>query len=355
MANFYFDYAATSPLDPRVLAEMMPFLTSEWGNANSIHGFGRRARQAVEVARSRVAQLIGAEDPSQIFFTSGATEANNWVLKSHGRAAISPFEHSSLLEPAKSRGDAILDNQGYAILPCSERLDLVSVMKVNNEVGSIFEPARCKGIGAKLHSDLTQAVGKLRESLVEGLDYASFSAHKFYGPKGVGALYCQDGFLQPLLEGGEQEGGMRAGTLNVAGIVGMGAAAAIAMDECEADWQQACECRHLVLDSLERSDLPIVVHGGEAVSPYILSISFSGLEGETLVVEMDRQGYGISSGAACSSRSTEPSHVLLALNMESRILRGTVRISFGRGTDRTICVNLGKSLLESAQKIRTMQ
>lgn len=353
MSGAYFDYAATTPLDPRVLAEMLPYLAEEFGNANSIHGFGRRAAAAVDLARVRVAELIGAEDAGQISFTSGATEANNWIVNSFDRLAVSPFEHSSLIEPAKEREALILGNEGYMLLPCSEAVDLVSVMKVNNEVGTQFLPLEARGFGKRIHSDLTQAAGKFPPSLVEGLDFASLSAHKFYGPKGVGALYSAAEYLPALIVGGEQEHGRRGGTLNVPGIVGMGAAAAIALDEMEANLKAVSEYRQIVLNSLILCDR-MRVNGGEDASPYILSLSFEGLEGETLVVELDRLGYGISSGAACSSRNLEPSHVLQALKVDPVWARGTVRISFGKGSDRTICENLGKSLLESVQKLRTM-
>ena len=353
MSERYFDYAATTPLDRRALDEMLPYLTGEYGNANSLHEMGRKASSAVQLARARVAELVGAEDPSQIFFTSGATEANNWVLKAFETAAISPFEHSSLFEPAKRRGSALLENTGLELEPCPHAVDLVSLMTVSNEIGTVFDPRSVKGIGKWLHSDITQAAGKLQPELVGGLDFASLSAHKFYGPKGVGALYSASGVMEPLLEGGEQENGARGGTLNVPGIVGMGAAAAIAQEEWEANFAKAENSRQIVLNTIEGCP-DMVVNGGRRVSPYILSLSFWGIEGETLVIEMDRLGYGISSGAACSSRSLEPSHVLSALELDPGWLRGTVRISFGKDTSGTFCENLGKSLLESVQKLRTM-
>lgn len=353
MSSRYFDHAATTPVDRRVIAEMLPFFSEEFGNANSLHGSGRKAAMAVDLARSRVARLIGAEDPSQVIFTSGATEANNWVLKAHQSAAISPFEHSSLYEAALRRGDPVLKNKGLEVEPATGDVALVSVMLVNNEIGTIFDPLNAKGSALALHSDLTQAAGKFAPLLVDHLDFASLSAHKFYGPKGIGALYDRHGFLEPFIEGGEQEQGRRGGTLNVPGIVGMGAAAAIAYDEWEKNLAQATEARQIVLEALgDCADM--AMQGGPNTSPYILSLSFRGLVGETLVVELDRRGYEVSSGAACSSRSVEPSHVLSALDIEPAWRSGTVRISFGKDVDRTICENLGKSILESVQKLRTM-
>jgi cysteine desulfurase len=349
----YFDNAATTPLDPRVLAEMMPFLSIDFGNASSIHGFGMRARAAVDLARERVAQLVGAEDPAQVVFTSGATESNNWMLAAGwGQAFISPFEHSAVREPALARGYRLLENEG---LQCQHpaRADLISVMSVNNEIGARWNPLHFREATRKLHSDITQQVGKL-PTFVEGLDYASFSAHKFYGPKGVGALYIADEPPPPLLLGGEQEESRRAGTLNVPGIVGMGAAAAIAIDELKQDMEKAAKLRAIVVEELT-STSEVRVNGGNDASPYILSISFRGVEGETLLVEADQAGYALSAGAACSSRSTEPSHVLTALGMTEEWLRGTIRISFGRFNTEVAAQGLAHLLKEAVDRMRSMR
>lgn len=353
MYDRYFDNAATTPLDPRVLEEMLPFLRECFGNANSLHEPGRRAHEAVELARERVAHLIGAEDPSQITFTSGATESNNWILKSAKTAAISPFEHSSLYEPAKVLGAEILQNNGIEISAPTATIDLVSVMAVNNEVGTKWVTPSLRGNAVALHSDISQAVGKLPINL-NRIDYASFSAHKFYGPKGVGALYSLDSAPDAFILGGEQEGGKRGGTLNVPGIVGMGAAAAIAAEEQPANLKRAEELRDVILESL-RACPDMKVNGGSDPSPYILSLSFLGIEGETLVIEMDRRGYSISSGAACSSRSTEPSHVLKALGLGPEWVRGTIRISFGRGNNCEVARNMSVALLESIELVRKMR
>ncbi|MGV3616978.1 MAG: cysteine desulfurase family protein [Fimbriimonas sp.] len=348
----YFDNAATTPLDPRVREAMLPYLDADFGNASSIHAFGMSAHAAIERARERVAALIGAEDPSQIVFTSGATESNNWVLRSFPSGAISPFEHSAVREPANFLGYRTLANTELTLLPPDERVALVSVMSVNNEIGAQWDAREFRPFADALHSDLTQGVGKLPVDL-EGLDYASLSAHKFYGPKGVGALYFADTPLPPLLMGGEQEGGLRAGTHNVAAIVGMGIAAEIAAEEWEQDRAEAERLREIVVQTLEPlSDWQI--NGGPKASPYILSLSFYGIEGETLVIEADRAGYAISSGAACSSRSTEPSHVLTSLGLAPEWRRGTVRISFGRGNNPETSEDLAKSLRLSVEKLRTM-
>ncbi len=353
MIERYFDNAATTPVDPRVLDEMLPYLRDGFGNANSLHEMGRRAESAVELARDRVAKLIGAEDPSQITFTSGATEANNWVLRSVGSASISPFEHSSLFEPARSLGSRLLRNDGLEIRPETEAVDLVSVMAVNNEIGTRWDARLCKGNGLALHSDLTQAVGKVPVDL-GGLDFGSFSGHKFYGPKGIGALYSKETPPDSMILGGEQEGGFRAGTLNVPGIVGMGAAAAIAEDELRTNLTKAEGLRDSVLGVFKHCS-DVLVNGGDHVSPYVLSLSFLGLEGETLVIEMDRKGYAISGGAACSSRSAEPSHVLEAIGLEPAWLRGTIRISFGKYNEQNTARDLALSILDCVNNLRKIR
>jgi len=385
-AEAYFDNAATTPLDPRVREAMLPFLDDAFGNAHSIHAWGLRAHDAVERAREQVARLIGAEDPSQIYFTSGATESNNWVLNAALEVIISPFEHSSMREPAIRRGAIVLENDHLAIKrgswerrhpagsgarpdgddqysserrhpagsgarPETRGPTLVSVMAVNNEIGTIWYAPDYAHPGDLVHSDITQAAGKIPIT-VEGLDFASFSAHKFYGPKGIGALYAKDGTPEPLILGGEQEHGARGGTLNVPAIIGMGAAAEIAADEQEQDFERATLLRAVVLDGLNGlSDYQ--VNGGVHVSPFILSISFRRLEGETVVLELDRAGFAISAGAACSSRSTEPSHVLTALRIEPEWLRGTIRISFGRFNSAEAAANLAQNLQTILEKLRT--
>ena len=347
----YFDNAATTPVDPRVIDEMLPYFSDAFGNANSIHEPGRRASQAVELARSRVATLFSLDDPSQVIFTSGATEANNWALQRGGKVAVSPFEHASIREAAIALRAAFLLNRSYDLAGNAEATDLISVMGVNNETGAIIDPPAIQG--PALHRDLTQAVGKVDLSRFE-FDLASCSAHKFYGPKGVGALILKEplGF-EPLLYGGEHELGLRAGTLNVPGIVGMGVAATIAADEAENDRRTVEELRALALQELENlTDFQL--NTPRDSSPYIVSLSFLGVEGETLVIELDRAGFSISSGAACSSKSTEPSHVLVALGMDPVWIRGTIRISFGKYNTGAAATALGKELRRVVEKLRTM-
>ncbi|HVL39773.1 MAG TPA: cysteine desulfurase family protein [Fimbriimonadaceae bacterium] len=347
----YFDNAATTPLDPRVLEEMLPYLRDDWGNAHSIHAQGLRAMQGVDTARERIAMLVGADDPAEIAFTSGATEANNWVLRGFTAGSIGPFEHSSVKEPAEALGYQVLRNQGEYVLPPDSNQPIISLMAVNNEIGTIFQASAMRNHTDILHSDLTQAIGKVTPDL-DGLDFGSLSGHKFYGPKGVGALYARGAaWPDQLLRGGEQEFGARAGTLNVPSIVGMGVAAAIAADEGAHDRELARELRAIVLEGLSQvSD--VQVNGGDQTVPHILSLSFRGIEGESLVVELDARAFAISSGAACSSRSTEPSHVLTALGLEQEWLRGTVRISFGRFNTKEAARELGRELEFAVNRLR---
>ncbi len=350
----YFDHAATTPLAPEAWREIEPFLGFLSGNAGSIHGFGRRAEAAVELARSRVAEALGAEDPHQIVLTSGATEGCNAVLAAYSGGWISPFEHAAVREPALARGYGVLPNDGLEILPQrggpGGGVSLLAVMTINNEIGTRWDvrdlPAEVRFV------DATQALGKVAIDL-EGVDYAVCSAHKLYGPQGVGALYTASGALDPYLRGGEQEGGRRAGTVNVAGVVGFGAACALAAERWQDDGRHAGELRGIVLDGLgELSDW--MVNGGEGAVPHILSLSFLGLEGETLVIEADGAGFALSAGAACSSRSTEPSHVLSALGLPDAWRRGTVRISFGRSNTRESAASLARILVRSVEKLRTI-
>lgn len=326
----YFDNAATTPLDPRVFAAMRPYLEDEFGNADSLHTAGRAARAAVESAREAVAELFGAEDPAQIVFTAGSTEAANTVIASHPIGWISPFEHPAVREPALHRGYSVGSGDG---LPC--------VMRVNNETGLLLDPP------ADALVDATQAFGKVRWTVGDAA-YAFGSAHKLYGPKGIGALYARDASLKPLLMGGEQEERRRAGTLNVAGIVGFGAAARLALDDLEADDALARECRAALLEEI--GDAAVAHVDGV---PHILSLGFAGLEAEALLIEADRAGFAISVGSACSSRSKEPSHVLVALDVPCSLMRGTVRISFGRFSGVEESRALGRLLRGEKEHIRS--
>lgn len=347
----YFDNAATTPIDSRVADEVDRVQRHVIGNAHSIHEAGREARALVEEARARVASLLGAEDPSQIVFTSGATESNNWVISQFDRIAISPFEHSSAREPGLHLGATVLANDGYHLETPNGEPSLLVVMGVNNETGAMIEPPPIAGLA--LHRDLTQSVGKVPIDLT-GVACAACSAHKFGGPKGVGALYLRDpGSIEPLLRGGGQEAGLRAGTLNVPGVAGMGLAAALACEERETRHRHAATLRAVVLEEIDKmSDWTSASALAADCSPFILSLSFAGVQGETLVIELDARGFALSSGAACSSTSPEPSPVLLALGFEDSLARGTIRISFGPQNTLEATRDLGRALAEVLERLR---
>lgn len=350
----YFDNAATTPVDRRVVDAMLPYLSGDFGNAHSLHQWGQRAKAAVELARKEVADLIGAEDPSEIVFTSGATESNNWVLANYQKVAMSPFEHSSLHETGQAKGAELLEFDGTELTPPDEA-DLVSMMLVNNETGQMFSLVHLHGSWA-IHSDITQAVGKIPLSVRDlDLDFASLSGHKLHGPKGVGALYIRGGWrLTPMLFGGDQEDGRRAGTVNVPAIVGFGTAARLAKESMEENAAHVSRLNKLVRQHLAQVPSMNIWDFGTH-SPYILTPAFLGVEGEALVIEMDRMGFGISSGAACSAGSGELSHVLTALGIEPEWIRGTVRLSFSKYNTEESAGNMADSLRQAVNNLRNLQ
>ncbi len=351
------DHAATTPVDPRVLAAMLPYFAEQPGNASSLHRFGQEARAAVERARSEVAAAVGAR-PAEIVFTSGATEADNLAVlgaalasQARGRHVVtSAIEHHAVLEACRS-----LEAWGYEVtyLPVDGRglVDpedvrralrpdtvLVSVMAANNEVGTLQPVAEIGRIarerGVPFHTDATQMVGALPVD-VDGLgvDLLSMSAHKRYGPKGVGALYVRTGApLRRIQHGGSHERGRRGGTENVPGIVGFGAALRIAREEMDAERARLVALR----DRMVREALAIPgarLNGDPARRlPNNVHLSFEGTDSQSLVIGLDLHGVAASSGSACTSGSLEPSHVLVALGLPAEWAAGAVRLSLGRGT-----------------------
>ncbi|MFQ5488436.1 MAG: cysteine desulfurase family protein [Gammaproteobacteria bacterium] len=356
----YLDHNATTPLAVEAREAMQPYLEQLSGNPSGIHRWGRLARAALERAREQVAGLINAH-PSQIIFTSGATEANNLALKgwaaatgSGSRLAVSAVEHASVMAPARAlarRGLSLslieVDREGR-VTPAtlSEVLSaagpgLVSVMSANNETGVIQDLAmiadRVRGAGGVLHSDAAQAAGKIElDFTASGVHLMSLSAHKLYGPQGAGALVLDKGVeLEPLLHGGGQEGGLRAGTENLAAIVGFGAAAEIARRKLALRRERLAALRAYLEGRLR--ELPQVVLFAELAPrlPNTVCLGVPGLDGETLVMNLDRQGLALSSGSSCASASSEPSHVLLAMGVAPELARCAIRISLGEGNTRT--------------------
>ncbi|GIX30439.1 MAG: cysteine desulfurase IscS [Porticoccaceae bacterium] len=356
----YLDYAATTPVDPRVAEKMSGFLTrdGEFGNpASRAHSYGWRAEAAVEEARQQVAALIGA-DPREIVWTSGATEANNlalkgcaWARRSVGRhLVVSAVEHKAVLDPCRW-----LEKQGFEVTYVPPRADgtvapeavaealrpdtvLVSVMHVNNETGAVNDIAAigalCRERGVPFHSDAAQSAGKLPIDLRKlPVDLMSLSAHKIYGPKGIGALYVRRRPplpLEPLLHGGGQERGLRAGTLPVHQIVGMGEAFAIAAAEGAAEQQRIGRLAERLVEGLVALD-GVRLNGSRTQRlPNICNFSFADVEGETLLVAL--KDLAVSTGSACTSASLEPSHVLRAMGVPEELAHSSIRISLGRYT-----------------------
>jgi cysteine desulfurase len=355
----YMDYHATTPVDPAVLEQMLPFFSERFGNASSRqYRFGWEALEAVDAARTAVAGLIGA-DAKEIVFTSGATEANNLALK--GVAEVSApardhfvtvgTEHKSVLDTCKSlarRGCRVtvlpVDADGSIDLETlrrevTDRTAAVSVMAANNEIGVLAPLAEIAAIahdkGALLHSDAVQAAGKVAFDVeASSVDLASLTAHKLYGPKGVGALYVRRKnprvSIAPQLDGGGHERGMRSGTLNVTGIVGFGAAAAIARDVMPEESRRLAQLRGRLLNGLEERVGDIVVNGTlHARLPGNLNVSFPGVDGEALLISLC-EDVAVSSGAACTA--AEPSHVLTAMGRPTELALATLRFGLGRWT-----------------------
>ena len=355
-ASTYFDHNATTPLDPRVLDGMLPYLREQFGNASSRHEYGRAARRAIDEARQRVAYAAGAH-PTEVVFTSGGSEANNLFLKgaaaclAPGTVAISAIEHPCVREPAKAlqragwklREIAVDENCRVAgadfLAACAEKPALVSVMLANNETGAVQDvaalAAQAKSARAWFHTDAVQAFGKRRIDFRAlngaGVHALTLSAHKLGGPKGAGALVVDKRVeLQPLIAGGGHERGLRSGTENVAAIVGFGLAAELASTQFDARARQYEALRAELEAGLVAQGAMVFASAAERL-PNTSYFAFAGIDGETLVGKMDRAGFAVAAGAACSSANPEPSRVLLAMGVPSSLARGAVRISFGVG------------------------
>jgi cysteine desulfurase len=363
----YMDYNATTPLRDEVKARMIEDL-EVFANASSMHEAGRRARGRVEEARASVAALIGAADPQSLLFTSGGSESNNTVFNamydlgrgqgaSRRKIITTSIEHPCVMNAARrlaEEGFPVVflgvDGRGRIRMEELEReLDpsrsaggptlLVSVMAANNEIGTIQDiaaiAAAAKAAGALSHTDAVQAAGKIPISVAAwGIDYLTLSCHKLYGPKGVGALYVRKGApIGPLIRGGHQELGMRAGTYNNQGILGFGYAAELALRDLDSFAKRLRALRERLKSGIEKAVPDIRINGHPTeVLPNTLNVSFPGAEGEAILLSLDLEGIELSTGSACASGSLEPSHVLMATGVGPELAHGSIRFSMGRGT-----------------------
>lgn len=380
MKRIYLDNAATTALSPRVLEAMMPYLTEIYGNASSPHSFGQEARRGVEAARDMVAAALGA-DPAEIIFTGGGTESDNTALfgvaekyKNKGNHIITTnVEHHAILHTCDA-----LARRGYEItyLPVDEyglvtpeqvaaaitdKTILVSIMFANNEVGTIMpipEIARvCHEKGVLFHTDAVQAVGHVPVNVKEmGIGMLSLSAHKFHGPKGVGALYLKKGIRLPsYIVGGEQEKGRRAGTENVAGIVGLGAAIESAVANMPENVARMTRLRDKLINGI-LATIPEVKLNGHPTKrlPNNANVSIKFIEGESILLMLDMNGIAASSGSACTSGSLDPSHVLLAMGLTHEVAHGSVRLTLSDDTTEEEIDYVLRTLPEVAKKLRFM-
>ncbi len=356
----YLDHAATTPMRPEVREAMLPYLSERFGNPSSIYQIGRDARAAIDEARETVAEILGAS-PKEIIFTSGGSEADNLAIvgvalahRSKGNHIItSAVEHHAVLDTVKYLekwgfevtvlpvdGDGLVNPEDVAAA-LTEKTILVTIMHGNNEIGTI-QPIReiskvVKEHGAFFHTDAVQTVGHVPVSVADlGVDLLSLSAHKFYGPKGVGALYVRRGLrYESMIRGGGQERGRRAGTENVAGIVGLAAALKLAVSEMEEESIRLASLRDYLIAGLEQSIPHMRLNGHRTQRlPNNVNICFEFIEGESLLLNLDMNNIAASSGSACTSGSLEPSHVLLALGLSHEIAHGSLRLTLGHETTK---------------------
>lgn len=376
MGHIYFDHNATTPLDERVLSAMLPFLKDQHGNASSRHEFGTVARKAVDDAREQVAALVGVQ-PVQVIFTGGGTEANNLFIKGAAgylkpaQVAVSAIEHPCVAKPAQE-----LLRQGWTLrklavtrqgtidfadvdAALATRTGIVSVMLANNETGVIQDVAavgeRARRAKAVMHTDAVQALGKMPVDFnTLNVSAMTISAHKIYGPKGAGALVVDKRLeLRPLLSGGGHERGLRSGTENVPAIVGFGAACELVAGRMN-DLNKHVQA---LRERLERglTGMGAVIFGAGATRvPNTSYFALQGIDGEALVIELDKVGYAVAAGAACSSTSSEPSATLLAMGVAPAVARGAVRFSLGATNTAEQVDGFLTALAAVAQRLRQM-
>jgi cysteine desulfurase len=357
------DHAAGRPVDPRAVEAMLPYMKTSYGNASSLHALGQEAKRALEEARARVAGLINAEKKESIVFTSGATESNNTAIKGVAnrnkdrgtKILTSSVEHMSVVNPVKflkTKGFETVflpvDKYGFLSLESLEKeltdkTVLVSIVYANGEIGTI-EPIReiSKIVHSKnvyLHVDATAACGQVPIDVRnEGIDLLTVSSNDMYGPRGVGALYIKEGIrIEPLLHGGGQERGLRSGTENLAGIVGFGKAAEIAGSEMQAEGERLAKLRDRFIDGLLKP-IPNSYLNGHPTRrlPDNVSVRYSFIEGESMLLSLDMMGVYASSGSACTAKTLEPSHVLLAIGLKHEEAHGSLMFTLGRQTTEEV-------------------
>lgn len=376
----YFDHAATTPTDKRVFEKMIPFFCEEYGNANSLHSFGRFCDKAVSIARNQVSAALNCK-PNEIYFTASGSEANNWAIKGYAFAHKDKGKHiitSKIEHPSVLNTCLWLEKQGFEVtyLDADElgRVDvnqlkkeirpttiLISVMYANNEVGTIQPLKEISAIAKRhsiaLHSDCVQAVGSIPVDVADlGADLVSISAHKFYGPKGVGALYIKNGVkIDKLIAGGGQERAQRGGTTNTPAIVGMGEAISLAVGELESNSAYVAKLRDSLVEKILKS-IPYCYYNGDRINrlPNNANFSFEFIEGEGILMLLDIGGVAVSSGSACSSATLEPSHVLLAIGVDIVLAHGSVRFSLGKHNTMEEVDYVVKVLSDSISKLRAM-
>lgn len=355
MRKIYADNAATTAVSPTVLEKMLPYFCEVYGNASSLYQIGGQAKKAVEQARENIAKNLGAAHANEIYFTSGGSESDNWaikgvchILKSKGKKHIitSKFEHHAVLHTC-----AALEKEGFEVTyldvyengvvkpqdvenAIREDTALVTIMYANNEIGTV-QPiseigAICKKYGVLFHTDAVQAAGYLHINVKEqNIDLLSMTAHKLHGPKGCGCLYVKKGIrIENLIEGGAQERGKRAGTENVAGIIGLDAALQEAVDTMDTRSKKLTKLRDKLIDGLLNIERSRINGDRTHRLPGNVNMCFEGIEGESLLLKLDLNGISASSGSACTSGSLDPSHVLLAIGLPHEIAHGSMRLSF---------------------------
>lgn len=381
MREIYADNAATTKLSPVVLEKMMPYLTDIYGNPSSLYGIGQVAKKAVEDARTNIAKNIGAANPNEIYFTSGGSESDNWALKGvcrrlkkRGKNHIitSKFEHHAILHTCKA-----LEKEGFEVTyldvyengivkpedvrsAIKPETAMVSIMYANNEIGTI-QPIEeigriCKENKVLFHTDAVQAAGYCKIDVVnQNIDLLSMTAHKIHGPKGCGLLYIRKGILiDNLIEGGAQERNKRAGTENIAGIVGLDAALQIAVDTMDERNEKLKKLRDKLIDGLLEIPRSRLNGDREKRLPNNLNMCFEGIEGESLLLRLEFKGISASSGSACTSGSLDPSHVLLAIGLPHEIAHGSTRMTFDESTTEEDIDYILSVVPEIVQTLRDM-